>query len=230
MNSGLMMIPVLAFITNILLTMRGRWDCFIESIPLRFILIGAFFYFLASAQGTFQAFRETNMYLHFSQWTIGHAHIALLGSFGFLVFGAVYFLIPRVTGKKIYSNRLMSYHFWFTVLGFILFFSVITIMGLIKNSGWFQNISVATILLQLKPYFIARALTGGAIVAGQYIFFYNIIMTLRSQAKTTSDMTFAPLQISRNPAKVKKYRESAPLFAIGGLGLFSSFWVGKNRA
>ena len=219
-NSGLMMIPVLAFITNILLTMRGRWDCFIESIPLRFILIGAFFYFLASAQGTFQAFRETNMYLHFSQWTIGHAHIALLGSFGFLVFGAVYFLIPRVTGKKIYSNRLMSYHFWFTVLGFILFFSVITIMGLIQNSGWFQNISVATILLQLKPYFIARALTGGAIVAGQYIFFYNIIMTLRSQAKTTSDLTFAPLQISRNPAKVKKYRESAPLFAIGGLGLF----------
>ncbi|VVB50594.1 Cytochrome c oxidase polypeptide 1 [uncultured archaeon] len=219
-NSGLMMIPVLAFITNILLTMRGRWNYFIESIPLRFMLIGAFFYFLASAQGTFQALRSTNMYLHFSQWTVGHAHIALLGGFGFLVFGAVYFLIPRVTGKEIYSNRLMSYHFWFTVLGFILFFSIMIIMGLIQNSGWFQNITVATVLLQLKPYFIIRALAGGAIVAGQYIFFYNILMTFRVQAETTSQPSPAPLLASRNPVKVEKYRESAPLFAIGGLGLF----------
>ena len=219
-NSGLMMVPVLAFITNILLTMRGRWGCFIESIPLRFMLIGVFLYFLASLQGTFQAFRETNMYLHFSQWTVGHAHIALLGGFGFLVFGAVYFLIPRVTGKEIYSNRLMSYHFWFTVIGFISFFSIMTIMGLIQNSGWFQNISVATVLLQLKPYFIARALAGGAIVAGQYIFFYNIIMTLRSPARAISEPSMATPRPERKSQKVQKYRESAPLFAIGALGLF----------
>jgi len=129
-NSGLMMVPVLAFITNIFLTMRGRWNCFIESIPLRFMLFGVVFYFLASLQGTFQAFRDTNMYLHFSQWTVGHAHIALLGGFGFLVFGAIYFVVPRVTGKEIYSNRLTSYHFWFSTLGFISFFSFMTIMGL----------------------------------------------------------------------------------------------------
>jgi len=219
-NSGLMMIPVLAFITNILLTMRGRWDYFIESIPLRFMLIGAFLYFLASAQGTFQAFRETNMYLHFGQWAVGHAHIALLGGFGFLVMGAIYFLIPRVTGKDIYSNRLTSYHFWFTMLGFILFFSIMTIMGLIQSSGWFQNISVATILLQLKPYFIIRALAGGTIIAGQYIFFYNILMTFRTQAKTSSEPSGTPHQSQRNQVKVEKYRESVPLFAIGGLGLF----------
>jgi len=219
-NSGLMMVPVLAFITNIFLTMRGRWNCFIEIIPLRFIIIGAVFYFLASLQGTFQAFRDTNMYLHFSQWTVGHAHIALLGGFGFLVFGAIYFLIPRVTGKDIYSNRLMSYHFWFSTLGFVLFFSFMTIMGLIQNSGWFQNISVATVLLQLKPYFIGRALAGGMIVLGQYIFFYNIFMTFRSEAKTTKAPSVAPPKLKRDQVQVEKYRESVPLFAIGGLGLF----------
>jgi len=219
-NSGLMMVPVLAFITNILLTMRGKWDYFIESIPLRFILIGAFLYFLASAQGTFQAFRETNMYLHFGQWAVGHAHIALLGGFGFLVMGAIYFLIPRITGKEIYSKRLMSYHFWFTMLGFILFFSIMTIMGLIQSSGWVQNITVATVLLQLKPYFIIRALAGGTIIAGQYIFFYNILMTFRSSANTASEPSLAPQKVQRKSRKVQKYRESAPLFAIGALGLF----------
>jgi cytochrome c oxidase cbb3-type subunit I/II len=122
-NSGLMMIPVLAFITNILLTMRGSWNRFIESIPLRFIIIGSFIYFLTSLQGSFQAMRDINSYLHFSQWTVGHAHLALLGSFGLLVIGTIYFIIPRVTGRQIFSMRLASYHFWFTIIGFVLFFA-----------------------------------------------------------------------------------------------------------
>ncbi|MCX9009829.1 MAG: cbb3-type cytochrome c oxidase subunit I [Candidatus Methanoperedens sp.] len=220
-NSGLMMIPVLAFITNIGLTMRGSWHRFVESVPLRFILIGAFFYFMVSAQGTFQALRDTNAYLHFGQWPVGHAHLALLGSFGFLVMGTVYFIVPRVTGKKIYSERLASYHFWFTMIGFILFFSSMIIMGLVQNSGWMQNITVATVLLQLKPFFIVRALSGGIIIIGQYIFFYNILRTLRTNSpQTPSESREAPLQTARTEKKVQKYRESVPLFAIGGLGLF----------
>ncbi|HIH43811.1 MAG TPA: cytochrome-c oxidase [Candidatus Methanoperedenaceae archaeon] len=159
-NSGLMMIPVLAFITNVGLTMRGSWNSIVEKVPLRFMFIGAFFYFLVSAQGTFQALRETNMFLHFGQWPVGHAHLALLGCFGFLVMGAIYYLIPRITGKEIYSQRLMNYHFWFTILGFILFFASMTNMGLIQSSAWSRNIGVAILLLQLKPFFIVRALGG----------------------------------------------------------------------
>ncbi|MFZ2411790.1 MAG: cbb3-type cytochrome c oxidase subunit I [Candidatus Methanoperedens sp.] len=220
-NSGLMLIPVLAFITNIGLTMRGSWKHFIESIPLRFILIGWFFYLLVSVQGTFQAMRDTNMYLHFSQWLVGHAHLALLGSFGLLVFGTVYFLIPRVTGKEIYSTRLMSYHFWLTILGFILFFSSMTIMGLIQNAAWIRNITVAIVLLQLKPFFIVRAIGGGTIILGQYVFFYNIWKTLGNKSAPAPapepHETIAP-----RTRDVPKYRESVPLFAIGGLGLFLS--------
>lgn len=220
-NSGLMMIPVLAFITNILLTMRGSWNHFVESIPLRFMLIGAFFYFLVSAQGTFQAMRDINMYLHFSQWPVGHSHLSLLGSFGFLVMGFVYFIIPRVTGRQIYSMRLASYHFWFTMLGFALFFAAMTNMGLIQGSGWIQNITVAVVLLQLKPFFIVRALGGGMIILGQYIFFYNMMMTLKAgHAQESAPATPASPQIKIIQKKVQKYRESIPIFAIGALGLF----------
>jgi cytochrome c oxidase cbb3-type subunit I/II len=201
--------------------MRGSWKHFTESIPLRFILIGWFFYLLVSVQGTFQAMRETNMYLHFSQWPVGHAHLALLGSFGLLVFGTVYFLIPRVTGKEIYSTRLMSYHFWLTILGFILFFSSMTIMGLVQNAGWIKNITVAIVLLQLKPFFIVRAIGGGTIILGQYVFFYNIWKTLRNKSAPAPapepHETIAP-----RTRDAQKYRESVPLFAIGGLGLFLS--------
>jgi len=58
-----------------------------------------------------------------------------------------------------------------------------TIIGLIQNSGWFQNITDAIVLLQIKPYFIGRELAGGMIVLGQYIFFYNILMTFRGRLK-----------------------------------------------
>ncbi len=223
-NSGLMMIPVLAFITNILLTMRGRWNCFVESIPLRFILIGAFFYFLVSAQGSFQAMRDINMYLHFSQWPVGHAHLSLLGSFGFLVMGLVYFIIPKVTGKKLYSMRLASYHFWFTILGFVFFFAAMTDMGLIQGSGWTQNLTVAIVLLQLKPFFIVRAFAGGTIILGQYIFFYNILMTLRAKNSAVTSTSLPAPHIIREQGTVEKYRESVPIFAIGALGLFLSMF------
>ncbi len=219
-NSGLMMIPVLAFITNILLTMRGSWNRFVESIPLRFILIGAFFYFLVSAQGTFQAMRDINMYLHFSQWPVGHAHLALLGSFGFLVMGTIYFIIPRVTGREIFSMRLASYHFWFTILGFVLFFASMTNLGLIQSSGWTQNITIVIVLPQLKPLFIVRALGGGTIILGQYIFFYNIMMTLRGKPAQEPVSSPASSRIKREQKTVEKYRESTPIFAIGALGLF----------
>ncbi|MCX9014264.1 MAG: cbb3-type cytochrome c oxidase subunit I [Candidatus Methanoperedens sp.] len=221
-SSGLMMVPVLAFITNIGLTMRGSWNHFISNIPLRFILIGWFLYFLTSVQGTFQAMRGTNMFLHFSQWTVGHAHLALLGSFGLLVMGTIYFMIPRVTGKEIYSARLMSYHFWFTVLGFILFFASMTIMGLVQNSAWMQNITVAITLLQLKPFFIARAIGGGTIIVGQYIFFYNMWKTLRNSSLYHHEVQPVTSRIKKSHGKISKYKESVPLFAIGGIGLFFS--------
>ncbi len=219
-NSGLMMIPVLAFITNILLTMRGSWNRFVEYIPLRFIIIGGFFYFLVSLQGTFQAMRDINSYLHFSQWAVGHAHLALLGSFGFLVMGTIYFVIPRVTGKEIYSMRLASYHFWFTIIGFLLFFASMTNMGLIQSSGWTQNIIVAIVLLQLKPFFIVRALAGGTIIFGQYVFFYNMLMTLRNKNSQEPSHIAAPARTITKEKSVKKYRESVPIFAIGAFGLF----------
>ena len=90
-----MVVPVITFATNIILTMRGSWKQLGGNPALQFIIAGFFMYVLTSLQGSFQALRDTNAYLHFSQWPVGHAHLALLGGFGFLVVGATYFLLPR---------------------------------------------------------------------------------------------------------------------------------------
>ncbi len=92
--SVLMMVPVLAFLVNIGLTMRGSWHKLVGDHPLQFMFVGFVAYFLASLQGTLQALRDTNAFLHFSQWPVGHAHLALLGGFGFLAAGAAFYRYP----------------------------------------------------------------------------------------------------------------------------------------
>ena len=71
------------------------------------MMAGVVMYTLASIQGSFQALRDANMFTHFSQWPVGHAHLALLGGFGFLAVGAVYYIVPRVLKFKIFSDNIL---------------------------------------------------------------------------------------------------------------------------
>ena len=90
-----MQIPVLAFTINIFMTMRGSWRAMYYSIPLRFAVTGAVFYMLVSLQGSLQALRGFNAFVHFTNWSVAHAHLALLGFVAFSLFGAVYYIFPR---------------------------------------------------------------------------------------------------------------------------------------
>lgn len=178
-TSVLMMIPVLTFFTNITLTLRGNWGKLSDSLALRFTAIGFFFYVLTSVQGSFQALRSINMYIHFGQWPVAHAHLALLGSFGFLVWGACYYILPRVSGREFFSPRLVSAHFWLSSLGFIFFLLSLTAAGLVQGSNWWADLPVYQTVLELRPYLVVRAVAGGAIVVGQLVFAYNFIKTIR---------------------------------------------------
>jgi cytochrome c oxidase cbb3-type subunit I/II len=177
-TTGLMMFSVITFAVNIGMTLRQAWHNVIYNVPLRFMVFGFLNYIFTSMQGTLQGLRTTNAYLHFSQWPVGHAHLALLGAFGFTVVGCIYWLVPRVTGRKLYSNSMMNWSWWVAFTGFFFFMFAMTVAGLVANAQWIQHITVASALPTLKIYFILRAIGGGAIVVGAYIFAVDIIMTL----------------------------------------------------
>jgi cytochrome c oxidase cbb3-type subunit I/II len=224
--SILMLIPVLTFATNILLTMRGSWSRVIYNIPLRFIVAGFILYVLASFQGPLQSFRTTNMYLHFSQWTVGHAHLALLGGFGFLAVGTIYWLLPHITGKRIYSTKLMALSWWLAILGFINFFLAMTLAGLVANASWWQHLDVATTLPQLEPYFIFRAMGGGIVVVAAYIFAFTVLLTFLSKKPREEDeFSEAEIPESKKPHSklMRRSQEglSLPVIAFGGMAVFT---------
>jgi cytochrome c oxidase cbb3-type subunit I/II len=179
-----MLFSVLSFGINIGMTMRNAWHNFVTNIPLRFILFGFINYILVSIQGSFQAMRDLNQYLHFGQWAVGHAHLALLGAFGLVGVGIMFWGVPKITGKPIFSEKLMSVTWWLAFGGFILFMIGMTTAGLVQSAAWSTGMTVATVLPLLPPYFIVRAIGGGIVVVAAYVFAVDIIMTFIQKPKT----------------------------------------------
>lgn len=177
-----LVIPVITVLTNFFMTMKGSWWQLANNLPLRFVLTGAFFYFVTCIQGPFQATRSVNWYIHFTQWVPGHAHAALLGTFSFFDFGAIYYILPRILNRQFYSVGLARAHYWFTLIGFFIFFSAFTIGGLVQSAGWNAGAEVNQWGLQMVPYWVFRALGGGLMWFGNILFLANIIQTLRGKA------------------------------------------------
>ncbi len=176
-----LLIPVSAFIINIFMTLRGSWRALYYSIPLRFVVTGAAFYLLVSIQGSMQALRHFNVYIHFTNWTVAHAHLALLGFVAFTMMGLLYYIVPRICGCYLYSERLAWVHWWMTFIGFWAFFLVLTAAGLAQASGFSRGLPVIQILPGIHPLLIGRAASGAAIIVAQYLFAYNMLRTLRGE-------------------------------------------------
>jgi cytochrome c oxidase cbb3-type subunit I/II len=224
--SILMMVPVLAFFTNIGLTMRGSWQKLVSNTPLQFMFAGFVMYFLGSAQGSLQALRSTNAFTHFSQWPVGHAHLNLLGGFGFLAIGAAYLLVPRLTGYRIYSRNLMRLSWWMAFIGFLSFFAAMTVVGLEQNGNWWSHINVVETLPTLQVGFVWRAVSGGVVALAGFIVAYNIIMTFIKSREANVEEEHEPLEaktVKLHSVWQRKSQQeiSVPTVVFGGLAVFS---------
>lgn len=177
-SSVFLLVPVLTVLTNFFMTMKGKWGLNADHVPLRFATAAGFAYLLTCIQGPFQATRGINWYLHFSNWVVGHAHMALLATFTFIVFAASYYMIPKITGRKIFSRGLAIWHFWLTLIGWILMMLVLTIAGLIQAAGWHFALPYDQWIIEMHPYMIVRFISGVMIVAGQILYMFNIYKTV----------------------------------------------------
>ena len=173
-------IPVLTFLTNIWMTMRGNWGRMYASIPLKFTIVGTVFYFVTCIQGPFQAVQSFNRLIHFTNWIVGHAHLALLGAFSTISMGAVYYIIPVTLKRRIWSPALAEIQFWLVVGGFLLIMISLQVVGLIQGAEWLRGETVYKTVQDLRPYFSVRAVGGSMVVIGAYIQLYNIYKTVRS--------------------------------------------------
>ncbi len=173
-----MLLPVLAVLINQWLTMKGRLASIHENIGGKWVFAGLVWYLIVCLQGPFQALPIIQRVTHLTNWVIGHSHIAVLGFSGFIGLGAIYFLIPRITGRPVYSRKLADIQYWMLLIGLAGFWFVLTVAGLIQGNSWLNGETVYRTLPELHPYFIFRLIFAMLILLGSFIGLYNIGMSL----------------------------------------------------
>ena len=171
-----MLVPVWAGSANYLLTMRGRPQRLYRS-PAMFILVGVLGYLIGSSQGTAEAFRSLQEVWHLTNFTVGHSHLTMYGFITFVIWGGVYGLLPRITGKQA-NNLLMGIHFWWATIGMIIYVLALSIGGTIQGLDWVHGLPFIDSVVNMAPYWLWRAIGGSMMFASHLLFLWNVwVMT-----------------------------------------------------
>jgi len=184
-DSVAMVIPVMAFLINIWFTARGRLGEIHSDIGGKFVFTGTIMYFFVSIQGSMMALPQVQRVTHFNNWVVGHAHIGVLGFAGMIALGGLYYILPRLTGKPLYSRFLADFQYWLILIGAVGFTIVLTIVGLIQGNAWLNGEVVYRILPEIHIYYVLRAAVGVMVFTAAVVGFYNIMRTLFYQPGET---------------------------------------------
>jgi cytochrome c oxidase cbb3-type subunit 1/cytochrome c oxidase cbb3-type subunit I/II len=177
-DSVAMVIPVMIVLINLWYTIRGKLGEIHADIGAKFVLTGTIYYFFVNIQGSMMALPHVQRITHFNNWVVGHAHIGVLGFAGVTALGGLYFILPKITGKPLYSRFLADVQYWLVLIGVTGFAVVLTIAGLIQGNAWYNGETLYRTLPMIQPYYILRASLGLFIMIGAYIGLYNIIRSL----------------------------------------------------
>lgn len=121
--SVMLIAPSWGGMINGLLTLRGAWDKVRDSVVLKFMVVAITAYGMSTFEGPMLSLKNVNAIAHFTDWIVAHVHVGALGWNGFLTFGMLYFLWPKLFNTKLYSQKLANFHFWIGTLG-ILFYAI----------------------------------------------------------------------------------------------------------
>jgi cytochrome c oxidase cbb3-type subunit 1 len=175
--SIMMLVPVIAFGVNQWLTMRSSWRALRYSPSLRFVIVGAVGYVLSSVEGTMEALRSVSTVAHFTHFTVGHAHLGLYTFFSFVMFGGVYFALPRVVQREWPYPKLIGWHFWLAFIGMAIYIIALSV------GGWLQGLALLdakrpfmeSVALTL-PYLQLRSVGGSLMLASHLVFVTHAIL------------------------------------------------------
>ncbi len=177
-DSVAMVIPVMIVLINLWYTVKGKLGEIHADIGAKFIFTGTIFYFFVNIQGSMMALPHVQRITHFNNWVIGHSHIGVLGFAGVTALGGLYFILPRITGRPIYSRFLADVQYWLVLIGITGFLIVLTTVGLIQGNAWYNGETVYRTLPEIQPYYVLRASLGTFIMIGAYLGLYNVVRSL----------------------------------------------------
>lgn len=208
---------------NGLLTLRGAWHKVASDPILKFYVVGITFYGMSTFEGPMLSIKSVNALSHYTDWTIAHVHSGALGWNGFMAFGMIYWLLPRIFQTKLHSQKLMELHFWIGTIGILLYIIPIYAAGLMQGLMW-RALDTETGQL-VYPDFVEttqkivylwwiRVLGGGLFVFGTLLLAYNAVMTWLARPSKYEEPVHTAPRLSlefEDPPAPKSQLEGAPV-------------------
>lgn len=184
---------------NGLLTLRGAWDKVREDAVLKFLVVAVTAYGMATFEGPMLSLKNVNAISHFTDWTIAHVHVGALGWNGFLTFGILYWLIPRIFKTDLYSHKWANWHFWIGTLGIVFYAVPMYWAGFMQSLAWKEFTPTGQLkyqfmetVEQMKPFFMMRGIGGTLYLIGAILMGVNLYRTIKKGTAMNEEPAEAP--------------------------------------
>lgn len=244
--SVMLIAPSWGGMLNGLFTLRGAWDKVREEPVLKFFVVAITCYGMSTFEGPMLSLKNVNAISHFTDWTIAHVHIGGLGWNGFMAFGIIYYLIPRMFNTQLYSKKLATNHFWLGTIGIVLYAIPLYWAGFAQAQMWkaftpegqlkFQFLETVTNII---PMYITRSIGGTLYLIGAFMMIYNVYKTVKgARFVANEEAEAAPLQPMKLKEKGHRWIETRPMtmlvlslvvVAIGGIvEMIPTFLIKSN--
>lgn len=197
--SIMLLMPSWGGMINGLLTLRGAWDKVRVDPVLKFMVVAITGYGMATFEGPMLSLKNVNAVAHYTDWIIAHVHVGALAWNGFLTFGMIYWLVPRLFKTNLYSVALANAHFWIGTLGIIMYALPLYVAGFTQYSMWQQFNPDGTLVYgnfletvtEIMPMYWMRAIGGTLFLTGMLIMVYNMIITIKQGSQVEDELAEA---------------------------------------
>ncbi len=205
--SVMLWMPSWGGMINGLMTLSGAWYKLRTDPVLRMMVVSLGFYGMSTFEGPVMSIKAVNALSHYTDWTIGHVHSGALGWVAYISFGALYYLFPKLWGReRLYSIKLVNWHFWISTVGILLYIISMWISGIMQGLMWrtydalgFLQYSFVETVAAMHPFYVVRALGGVLFLIGGLIMAYNLWRTVRGDVR--DEVLAQPPQSATQPAE-----------------------------
>jgi cytochrome c oxidase cbb3-type subunit I/II len=223
---------------NGLLTLRGAWSKLREDPVLKFFAAGVTFYGMATFEGPLLSIKSVSGLAHYTDWIIGHVHSGALGWNGFMAAGMFYFLVPRLSGKPLFSRRLADLHFWLGTFGILLYLVAMWVSGITQGMMWRATNPDGSLvyptfvetLVAIRPMYWMRLVGGSIYLAGMVMMLYNLARTALFARAVETSVKIVPLEPTpevpwKDVVFSKPIVFTFAVLALAGAGMASNAFV-----
>ncbi|MEP7261666.1 MAG: cytochrome-c oxidase, cbb3-type subunit I [Usitatibacter sp.] len=199
--SLILLAPSWGGMINGMMTMSGAWHKLRTDPILKFLIVSLSFYGMSTFEGPMMAIKTVNALSHYTDWTVGHVHSGALGWVGFITFGSLYYLIPRLVGRaEMFSVKAIELHFWIATIGVVLYISAMWIAGVMQGLMWRAVSDDGTLTYSFVqsvkatyPFYAIRLAGGVLYLGGMLIMAWNVTRTMLAGRAVDAPIPAAPL-------------------------------------